>query len=134
MLVFEGRKRNLVPATADRETVSIEMAGLARLRKSDPWDRLPRHGTVALAHKMDEDVDRGASRRQRFRDRVSRRPTRVAIRRDPLRLVEGRRVEPRLLGKAGGGKASARGQPVDRISDLGMGQHAMADRDSVVAA
>jgi hypothetical protein len=42
-------------------------------------------------------------------------------------LVKGGRVEPRLLGKAGGRQLGARRQPVERSPNLVMCQHGLMD-------
>src|SRR5262245_1626384 len=122
VFVGDRRKRDFVPAFAHRKAGVIEIAAGAGLREADQRYRLAdRAGSVV--DQLDEGLDASAGRGQRFRHRLSRRPTRAALRGDPLRLVEGGRIEAGLFGKSGRRQAGAGGEPVKGGPDLEMGQH-----------
>ena len=101
MFVGDRRKRDLVPALADRKAAVVEKSAGPGFRKADQRHRL-RDRAGAVADQRDEAFDRGRSRGQRLGDRFGRGPARAAVRRHALGLVEGRRIEPGLLGEAGG--------------------------------
>src|SRR6185312_13872555 len=96
VVVVDIWKHDFVPTAADREAAVVEISAGTRFGEADQG-----HGTLRLAlffrEQRNEFVDRGAGRLQDFRDRFGRGPARTAFRRDALRFIEARGIEPGLF-------------------------------------
>ena len=77
---------------------------------------------------VEKDAHLGGGRRQDFGDALGRGPAWPPVGRDTLRAVEGSRVEPRLAGQARCGQVVFFREPVDRLPDPVVGQHARPSR------